>query len=159
MRQKTREETMDDLQKVLALQEIQQVKARRCRCVDLKDWAGYIDCHTPDAVSYALSSPTVGAEAMARQLEAQIGGKTTVHHVHSPEIEFTSDTTAKGIWAMEDMLWWEENGQKYWTHGYGHYYETYENRDGRWLISSRKLERIRVDTGRAGEPDLMRAAR
>jgi hypothetical protein len=141
---------MDLLQKLEALEEIRQLKARRCRCVDQKDWAGYIACHTPDAVSYALSKPTVGAEAMARQLERQIGNRTTVHHVHSPEIEFTSDTAANGIWAMEDMLWWNEGGQQRWLHGYGHYYETYEKRDGRWLIASRRLVRTRVDEGASG---------
>jgi hypothetical protein len=148
---------MNDVEKLLALNEIHQIKARRARCVDQKDWAGYAACHTPDCVSHALSPPTVGADAMAQQLKAQIEHKTTVHHVHSPEIEFTSDTTANGIWAMEDMLWWEENGQQHWTHGYGHYHETYEKRDGRWLISSRRLKRIRVDNGVMGTPDVMRA--
>ena len=28
------------------------------------------------------------------------------HHGHMPEIELTSPTTAKGIWAMEDRVWW-----------------------------------------------------
>lgn len=148
---------MDTIEKLLALDEIHQIKARRCRCVDEKDWVGYAACHTPDAVSYALSPPTVGAEAMAKQLEAQIAHKTTVHHVHSPEIEFTSETTAKGIWAMEDMLWWEEGDQQRWSHGYGHYHETYEKRDGRWLIASRSLTRIRVDQGVMSTPDVKRA--
>ena len=30
--------------------------------------------------------------------------KQTVHHGHMPDIEITSPTTAKGIWAMEDKL-------------------------------------------------------
>ena len=46
---------------------------------------------------------------------------------------------------MEDMLWWEHGGLEYWLHGYGHYHETYEKLDGRWLIASRRLTRIRVD--------------
>jgi hypothetical protein len=145
---------MDAVQRLLAIEEIKMVKARRCRCVDEKDWEGYIDCHTPDCVSNAAgpSGPTVGARAMAEGVRSQVGHKTTVHHVHSPEIELTSDTTAKGTWAMEDMLWWQEGGQERWTHGYGRYDETYEQRDGRWLISSRKLTRIRVDQGVGPKP-------
>jgi hypothetical protein len=141
---------MDALERLLAMEEIRRVKARRCRCLDEKDWEGYVDCHTPNAISYALAKPTVGARAMGEQLRSQIEHKTTVHHVHSPEIELTSDTTAKGIWAMEDMLWWEEDGQQHWTHGYGRYDETYEKLDGRWLIASRRLTRTRVDQGVIG---------
>jgi hypothetical protein len=48
---------------------------------------------------------------------------------------------------MEDMLWWEEGGEPRWMHGYGWYHETYERRDGEWLIASRSLKRIRIDTG------------
>lgn len=48
---------------------------------------------------------------------------------------------------MEDILWWEEDGQPRWRHGYVHCYETYEKRDGRWLISSRELRPTRVDEG------------
>jgi hypothetical protein len=30
-------------------------------------------------------------------------------------------------------------------HGYGHYHETYEKVDGRWLIASTTLTRLRTD--------------
>jgi hypothetical protein len=30
-------------------------------------------------------------------------------------------------------------------HGYGHYHETYEKFDGRWLIKTLRLSRLRVD--------------
>jgi hypothetical protein len=148
---------MDTLEKLLAIEEIKQVKARRCRCVDDKDWVGYAACHTPDAVSYALGfgEPIRGIEAMVAQLQALVGHRTTVHHVHTPEIEIISPATATGTWAMEDMLWWEEDGRKVWRHGYGRYYETYEKRDGRWLIASRRLVRSRVDQGVEGERDAM----
>ena len=48
-----------------------------------------------------------------------------MHHGHMPEIELTSDTTATGIWAMEDHLWWPEGSALQHLHGYGHYHETY----------------------------------
>ena len=87
---------MDSLERLLAIEEIRQLKARRCRCVDEKDWEGYAACHTPGCVSYALAKPTVGAKTMAEQIKSQIEHRTTVHHVHSPEIELTSETTANG---------------------------------------------------------------
>ena len=150
---------MGDLEKLLAIEEIRKLKARRVRSMDEKDWAGYAACHTPDAVSYTFQSentgadsPIVGAEAIAERLKQQLTGRTTAHHVHAPEIELTSAATATGVWPMEDMLWWEEGGKTLWLHGYGHYRETYEKRDGQWLIKSRALSRIRVDRG---EQDLM----
>jgi len=72
---------------------------------------------------------------------------TTCHHGHMPEIELTSATTATGIWAMEDHLWFSEGhplgiAQ---LHGYGHYHETYEKVGDRWYIKSLVLTRLRVD--------------
>jgi hypothetical protein len=157
---------MDPLEKLLAIAEIRQLKARRVRTMDEKDWAGYAACHAPDAVSYTFQSnghedrPIVGPEAIAASLKKILDGdikKTTAHQIHEPEIEFTSDTTAKSIWPMEDMLWWTENGVEKWIHGYGHYRQTYEKVDGRWLIKSRALTRIRVDTGEGKKPDVMTA--
>ena len=43
---------------------------------------------------------------------------------------------------MEDMLRWP-NGME--MHGYGHYHETYAKVDGRWLIRTTTLTRLRVD--------------
>jgi hypothetical protein len=142
-----------DLEKLVAIEEIKQLKARRVRCMDEKDWDGYAACHTPNAVSYTFKSigradgDVVGAQAIAEMLKGVLTGRTTCHQIHAPEIDLTSDTTAKSIWPMEDMLWWEENGESHWLHGYGHYRQTYERIDGKWLIASRALSRIKVDSG------------
>lgn len=157
---------MDTLEKLAAITEIRQLKARRVRCMDEKDWAGYAACHSPNAVSYTFQTtgnadkPIVGPQAIADSLRKILDGdikKTTAHQIHEPEIELTSDTTAKSIWPMEDMLWWTENGVPHWRHGYGHYRQTYEKVDGKWLIASRALTRIRVDHGEGKKPDLMTA--
>lgn len=152
---------MDTLEKLAAITEIRQLKARRVRCMDEKDWAGYAACHSPNAVSYTFQTtgnadkPIVGPQAIADSLRKILDGdikKTTAHQIHEPEIELTSDTTAKSIWPMEDMLWWEEGGEPRWMHGYGWYHETYERLDGAWLIASRSLKRIRIDTGVGPKP-------
>ncbi len=59
-------------------------------------------------------------------LRTNIEPVITVHHGHMPEITLLSDTTARGIWAMEDKLWWPEGSPLVHLHGYGHYHETYE---------------------------------
>ena len=153
---------MTDLEKLVAIEAIKQLKARRVRCMDEKDWPGYAACHTQDAISYTfqdnesfkdvgmVDGPVRGGEAIAKALAHYLDGKnkrTTTHHIHAPEIDILSDTTAKAIWPMEDMLFWTEDGVPHWLHGYGHYRETYEKVGGEWLIASRSLSRIRVDTG------------
>jgi hypothetical protein len=64
-----------------------------------------------------------------------------------PEIEITSPTTARGVWAMEDMLRWPDGRE---LHGYGHYHETYERTDDGWRIKTLTLTRLRTDVT---EPD------
>ena len=49
-----------------------------------------------------------GADTFIDFLRETLDDVTTVHHGHMPEIELTSDTTATGLWAMEDHLWWPE---------------------------------------------------
>lgn len=44
---------------------------------------------------------------------------------------------------MEDELWWDNDGVEESLHGWGHYHEEYRKVDGVWLISHRKLTRLR----------------
>ena len=66
----------------------------------------------------------------------------TVHQGHMPEIDLTSETTATGIWALNDIIIWS-SGMR--LDGYGHYHETYEKSDGEWRIKSSKLTRLHTD--------------
>jgi hypothetical protein len=75
-----------------------------------------------------------------------VGPVVTVHHGHMPEIEVTSPTTARGVWAMEDKLRWPEGSPVRAMHGYGHYHETYERTQEGWRIKTITLTRLRVDT-------------
>lgn len=144
---------MDALARLIAAEEIKELVARRCRTLDAQDWEGYARCHTADIVSHAIGTelgkgePVVGIDAVLAVLREQLAGRTTVHQVHSPEIRVAADRTAAGVWAMEDRLWWEHEGRSHWLHGFGHYYEQYVVEDGRWLVASRRLVRIRVDSG------------
>jgi hypothetical protein len=83
-----------------------------------------------------------GADVFLSFLRDVIGDVVTVHHGHMPEIEIVSATSARGIWAMEDLLRWPDGTE---MRGYGHYHETYEKAGGRWRISRSTLTRLRVD--------------
>ena len=64
-----------------------------------------------------------------------------------PEIEITSPTTARGVWAMQDFLKMPEGSPLGFKSlvGWGHYTETYELLDGEWRITTLVLTRLRRD--------------
>jgi hypothetical protein len=140
---------------VSAIEEIKQLKARYFRCMDTKDWAGLEAVFSPDCEfdmrgeaadpSKAAESLVVGAPKIAAFIRNAVQDLVTVHHGHMPEIELTSLTTAKGIWAMEDLLRWPTGATIKTLHGFGHYHETYRLTDAGWRIQSSKLTRLRVD--------------
>jgi len=127
------------------IQAITQLKARYFRLMDTKDWDGLREVFTSD-VHLDMTGEGAGeidtVDAYLPFLIDSIGEVTTVHHGHMPEIELTSDTTATGIWAMEDELWWPEGSPIRYMHGYGHYHETYRKDDGTWRIASLTLTRL-----------------
>jgi SnoaL-like domain len=141
---------MDAVERLEAVEEIRQLKARYFRCMDTKDWDGFALVFAPDAVmdmseeSGSSSSVTRGAIEIAAMARAGMESVQTVHHGHMSEIEITSSTTARGTWAMEDLLRWM-SGPVRSLHGYGHYHDTYERIEGRWLIKSTSLTRLRTD--------------
>ena len=154
--------TLTAAEQLLAIEEIKRVFAQRLRCMDEKRWEVYPKLHTADVISETFrglpsdkqprtgdtANRVVGRERLTRAISSLLGGATfvtTVHHGHTPEIELTSDTTARGVWAMEDKLWWTNGNHEEHLHGYGHYHEEYRKEDGRWLISYRRLSRLRED--------------
>ncbi len=142
---------MDNIEKLLAIEEIKQLKARYFRCVDTKDWQGYREVFADD-VDFDISDDMpdgvfTGADRAVAAAREGLADCTSIHHGHCPEIEITSDTTATGVWAMEDMLRWSESSEtpNQTLHGYGHYFEQYQKISGRWYIKKMKLARLRVD--------------
>ncbi len=86
-----------------------------------------------------------GAPEIRQFVEGSVGAVLTTHHGHMPEIEITSPTTARGIWAMQDFLQWPEGSPLKSLVGWGHYTETYELVDGEWKIKTLVLTRLRRD--------------
>ena len=134
-------DAISGLEKLRALEEISLLKARRDRAADTKDWDLYLSLHAPDHVSENgdYGRWTTAAE-MIVNVQKSMEHLTTLHHSHTPEIEFETATRAKGIWAMEGMSFWQQDGQQHWFQAFGHYFESYEKRDGCWLFTSRALK-------------------
>jgi hypothetical protein len=140
---------MDDLE------EIKKLKARYFRGLDTKDWDLYRSVFADDMVFTFLGTGDV-VEGLDEFMDyARSLNMTSVHHGHMPEIELTSPTTATGIWSMEDHVRWVDG---YETHGYGHYFETYEKVEDSWRIKTMKLAYLRTDRTPYSLDDATRAA-
>jgi hypothetical protein len=127
------------------IESIKQLKARYCRLLDTKDWAAWRAIFTDDFLSdtsEAGGKVIEGADEFVAFTRKSLRNQATVHQVHAPEIELTSATTARGVWALEDVV---RFGPGVNLRGYGHYQETYEKIDGQWRIKSSKLTRLRED--------------
>ncbi len=132
---------------LLAIESIKQLKARYCRYLDTKDWAAWRTIFADDFVSDTAEAGgklIIGADDFVAFTRKGIGrpSQATAHQVHAPEIELTSATTARGVWALQDVV---RFGPGVSLVGYGHYHETYETVAGQWLIKSSKLTRLRED--------------
>jgi SnoaL-like domain len=136
---------MDDATALLEIEAIKQLKARYCRYLDTKDWQAWRSLFSDDFLSDtspAGGKVIKGADEFVAFTRKSLRSQATVHQVHAPEIELTSATTARGVWALEDVV---RFGPGVNLRGYGHYTETYEKVDGQWLIASSTLTRLRED--------------
>lgn len=128
---------------------IANLKARYCRYLDTKDWAGYASLFTEDVVIDTTGSggPRMeGRDAAVASIRASLDAATTVHQVHTPQIEIDGDE-ARAVWAMQDRLSWP-NGRK--LDGAGHYHERYVRRGGAWKIVESRLTRLYLDLQPSG---------
>lgn len=136
------------LSKLLDIEAIKNVKARYARAVDTKQWEELNQLFAPSPELTFLSSRgevemTFQDSAAFVEVVKPIQSAKTAHHVHNPEIEILSATTAKAIWALEDQIQFPQNVESPFKtfHGYGHYHETYEKINGAWKIKTLRLER------------------
>ena len=144
---------LTDLERLVALEAIRTLKARRDHAVDRKDWETYAALHAENHIADSIGGKQIiGGKATADMLAVLMAGITTIHHSHTPVIEFEGRDRAKGVWAMEDSLFWKRNGERLWFRGFGFYHERYAlEADGEWRFTYRRLERIHVETSPGAE--------
>lgn len=144
---------MDDIARLIAIEEIKRLKARYFYYLDHQDWEGWRrEVWAPDAkllVPDRQAEEIDGVDAIIAWVAPRAEGQVSVHHGHMPDIEIVSDTTAKGIWAMEDLLFKSPEltarlGYGF-LHGYGHYHETYVKLEPGWRIRTTHLTRLKLE--------------
>jgi hypothetical protein len=151
---------MDDIERLCAIAAIRQVKARYFRGVDTNDGdlvrsilaedcvLDYTGCCTDPATGRdfipAMNVVLRGRDSWLSDGMARFG-IVSVHQGHDADIEITGETTARGIWAMTDRLFFPPGGDFAVMTGYGHYRETYERVADTWLLKTTHVTRIRVE--------------
>jgi hypothetical protein len=137
---------LSDIERQIAVGQIQELQARRCLAVDTKDWAAHDTLHASDFRSYQAEGDdfTTGGRAYTERVTMLSANRLSAHHVYTPIITFDSPTSASGLWIMEDYIWWKQGDEDHWLHGFGFYDETYRKVDGKWLFASRRLRRHKM---------------
>ena len=146
---------MDPLQRLVAIEDIKNLKARYFRLLDTKQWSPWEQLFIEDLTTEFPDDrpdmpPFRGRRAFVEAIEASLGPALTLHHGHTPEIEILTPTSARGIWVMQDWLHWPpgaplaEVGFRH-VLGWGHYHETYAKTSEGWRIATLKLTRMHLD--------------
>lgn len=151
---------MTETERLAAIEEIRNLKAKYWRGVDLGDGAlvrsilaedcvlDYVGCCT-DPVTGTDHMPVMNVVMKGRaswQTENLEGPRiVTVHQGHQAEIEVTGETTATGIWVFTDRFFVPPGGTFTRLTGYGHYHETYEKAGGKWFLKTTRITRLWVE--------------
>lgn len=137
------------LARLVAIEEIRQLKARFMRCVDTKDLVCLRDeVFAPGAEirfrgsDYDFSA--VGWSAIEKLYQDGFSAqKFGMHHAHTPEIT-VDGMTARGRWYLHDVFVNLEEG---WTlQGSALYDDTYGKIDGEWRIMYSSYQRLWEET-------------
>jgi ketosteroid isomerase-like protein len=153
---------VNDIERLMSIEDIKITKARYFRAVDSKDEALLREVFADDveldyrgattdpatglnAAEGATSEILRGGDHCARLIAKSLVGIVSVHHGSTPEIEIIDASHARGIWPMVDRLKFAAGGPVSEMIGYGHYHETYVKERGKWRIRTLKLTRLRID--------------
>jgi bile-acid 7alpha-dehydratase len=138
---------LSDLEKRIRVMEdieaIKKLKAKYFRCVDKKLWDEMEEVWIEDAVAdYGMGIELLqGRKAIMEFLKKNLDRDSmiSVHQGHNPEIEITSDTTARGVWVLNDRLIIKTIAT---LNGWGYYEDEYVKVNGEWKNKSTKITRI-----------------
>ena len=138
--------TPDDLVEIEA---IKQLKYRYARLLDTKDFDGLTELFVEDATaSYSGGQLSYeGRDAIVDFLRTALGSTSmlTSHLVGQPEIELIDPQTARGTWALQDMVIVAEQGIE--IRGTAFYEDRYVKVDGAWKFAHTGYRRVYEEMG------------
>jgi len=139
------EELRRDVQRLMDMEAIRQLKYAYFRCVDTCNLAELATL-LHEEVSVHFRGGTYEWKFQGRQEYVNNIGAAFhreavgQHNAHHPEIQMLSDTEATALWYLADNMWILNHGAK--TYGTALYWDRYLKMDGRWLILETSYRRI-----------------
>lgn len=86
------------------VRDIEQLKYRYLRTLDLKQWDDFAECFVPEATADYAGLSFESRDALVSYMRENLGeGVLTMHHVHHPEVTVDVDT-AEARWYLEDRV-------------------------------------------------------
>ena len=126
------------------IEAIKRLKAKYWRSLDKKQWDELGECFTEDVTGYFPTATSHGRKALVEFNMGLLGDKDiiSIHQGHNPEIDITSDITAKAIWSLYDyILDTRANNPRSARKGWAYYEDVYAKENGEWMIKSTTLIR------------------
>ena len=139
------EELRKDIQRLMDIEAIKQLKYAYFRCVDtanLEELATlFHDDVTVNFVGGTYEWNIQGKQDYVNNIGMAFSKEAVgQHNAHHPEIQMLSETEATALWYLEDNMWILNHNAK--THGTALYRDHYLKVDGKWLIKDTRYERI-----------------
>ncbi|MBI2867016.1 MAG: nuclear transport factor 2 family protein [Chloroflexi bacterium] len=124
------------------IEAIKRLKTKYWRCVDNKLWDDLDTCFADDAVAdyggvgICFRSKKEIMDYFRERSHARSELLIGNHHGHNPEIDKTSDTTAKGIWRLHFFRAQKQTNKR--TLEFAYYHDEYVKEQGQWKIKTTK---------------------
>jgi len=134
------------------IEAIKRLKYKYFRTLDSKLWDELAECFTEDATTaYSGGKYSFqGKDAIMKFLKEGLNPTMiSMHQCHHPEIELTSDTTARGVWALQDYVIVTQANIS--LRGAAFYHDEYVKANGEWKIKHTGYERIFEEIWDRGE--------
>jgi hypothetical protein len=148
---------MDAVERLSIIEDLRRLMARYVRSADHHRWQDLVGLFTPDG-TFTPHKPDgsvwvrmEGRDKIAEIVSSNGPDDVLVHHLFSDEIDVESATSARGVWAMEDIITRPENAEVNeqfpfkGMHGFGHYDARFVKVDGSWYIAELEQTRLRLD--------------
>ena len=139
------EELRKDIQRLMDIEAIKQLKHAYFRCVDTANLEELGTLFHEDVTVHFRGGNYEWKLQGREEYVTNIGQSFSTeavgqHNAHHPEIQILSETEATALWYLADNMWILNHNVK--THGTALYWDRYLKVDGKWLIKETNYERI-----------------
>ena len=152
------EELRKDIQRLMDIEAIKQLKHAYFRCVDTANLEELGTLFHEDVTVHFVGGTyewnVQGREEYVNNIAMSFSREAIgQHNAHHPEIQILSETEATGIWYLADNMWILNHNVK--THGTAIYWDRYLKVDGKWQIKDTNYERVyEINDTLEGRPNL-----